>query len=374
MNGIRLLVIILIAGLTLTGCQNVIQYARPLPSATRVDATELTVIPATATATATVTPTFTPPPPPTLIPQEPPPTRLPTQCQDDQELVLELSLAPESDASYPVLPPGSQVEKGWRVRNTGDCTWDSAYLLAAKETNPEWALTSQPVPVMQDITPGALYDFWIELTAPGTPGTHKAEWVLINGQGEAVGSPLTIGIEIAALPTETAQPKVTLIASPLEMLRGEDSIIAWSTIDAKAAYFYPFGQVWWQHPVEVNGSILVEPERTTTYELRAIMGDDSVEIRRITIEIEPFDAPKITSFTLKPGNVIDLGQCVDIHWRIDGRVNSVKVYRDGNFFVESQSELGTTWDCPARSGFYTYTLRVIGPGGTSEADRKLEVR
>jgi len=72
--------------------------------------------------------------------------------------------------------------------------------------------------------------------------------------------------------------------------------------------------------------------------------------------------------------MIYLGQCVDILWRINGRVNSVKVYRDGNFFVESQNEVGTTWDCPARSGFYTYTLQVNGPGGTSVADRKLEVR
>ncbi|OGO33749.1 MAG: hypothetical protein A2W35_12345 [Chloroflexi bacterium RBG_16_57_11] len=368
-----MLVIILVAGFVLSSCQNFYQNPSPSPTGTGIDRKVLAVITATATATAIPTPTITPPPP-TLIPQEPPPTRLPTSCQDGLELVLELSLAPGPGASLPVLPPGSEIEKGWRLRNSGTCTWDSAYLFAPEESNVVWAVNSQLVPLTGQVQAGEMYDFWVKLTAPRVPGSYQAGWSLHNSQGEAVGLPLTVGFEIAALPTETAQPKVSLAASPLEILRGEDAIISWSTTEAKAAYFYPFGQTWWQHPVEVNGSILVEPDQTTTYELRAVMGDDSIEFRRITIVIKPFDAPKIVTFRLEPASVIDQGQCVDLVWRINGRVNTVKVFRDGNFFVESEKEVGSTWDCPANTGFYTYTLQVSGPGGTTESNRQLEVR
>jgi hypothetical protein len=290
------------------------------------------------------------------------------------EQVLDLSLSPGSEPSLPVLPPGVAIEKGWRVRNTGACTWDSAYLLVPEADNPEWALDSQPVPVVGEVMPGGLFDFWIDLTTPLLPGSHSAFWTLQNSRGEAVGPHLAVGFETAALPTQTALPEVTLVASPLEILPGEDALISWSTIEAKAAYFYTFGQAWREHPVGVNGSVLVEPERTTTYELRAVMGDDSVEIRRITIEILPFDDPKILTFKLEPSNVIDLGQCVDIHWEIKGRVNTVKLFRDGNFFLQSLDEVGLTWDCPEKTGTHIYRLQVTGPGGTTEASRTLVVR
>jgi Ig-like domain from next to BRCA1 gene len=368
------LVILLLAGSMLAGCQALRQSFGPPPTATDARALEISVFTPTATGTATITPTFTPPPPPTLISRQPPPTHTPMKCRDNLELVLDLSLAPGEDGKFPLLPPGSGIEKGWRVRNAGACTWDSAYLLSPEASNPDWALTGGPETVSGEVEPGGTYDFWVKLTAPLVPRAYQAEWALRNSRGEAVGSPLSLDFEIAVLPTETAMPKAWLIASPLELMPGEEAAISWTTNEAKAAYFYPFGQAWQEHPVEVDGSVLVKPEHTTTYELRAVMGDDTVEIRRITIEVKPYAAPKIIIFRLNPGNVIDRGQCVDILWRIKGRVNTVKVYRDGDFFVESENNEGSTWDCPSRSGFYTYTLRVFGPGGTTEADRMLEVR
>jgi hypothetical protein len=364
----------LFAGYALSGCQNT--FLKPVLSQSTPgdDAVEVSMMTATTTSTASPTQTFTPPAPPTLIPKGPPPTRIPVVCQDDLEFVLDLSLPPGSDASLPVFSPGSRIEKGWRVRNSGTCTWDSAYLFVPEVDDPDWALVSQPVSIMGVVKPGDINDLWIEFTAPLTPGTYRAEWALQDSQGVAFGLPLTVGFEIAALPTETAQPRVSLIASELEIMPGEDAIISWSTIQSKAAYFYPYGRTWREHPVEVNGSTLVTPDKTTTYELRAVMGDGSIEIRRITIEVLPFDPPKILSFKFEPANIIDLGQCVDLHWRIDGRVNTVRVFRDGSFFVESLDEVGSSWDCPASSGFYIYTLQVSGPGGIVDTERRLEVR
>jgi hypothetical protein len=323
--------------------------------------------------TAAPTPTYTPPAPPTLIPQRPPATRIPEECEDDLAFVLDLSLA-NLAGETPVIPSGSRIEKGWRVQNIGTCSWDSAYALAPEQNDPDWMITNRPVEVSGSVKPGDFVDFWVNLEAPLFPGTYRSEWVLRNSRGEPIGQPLELELEVAMLPTGTALPEISLLASPLEVLVGQEARIAWSTRQAKAAYFYPSGLAWREHPVEVNGSTVVQPDRTTTYELRVVMGDDSIETRRITIEVVPGDPPQIRSFSLKPGNVIDLGQCVDLVWRTSGRVNTITFLRNGAYYWDTTVEDGSVWDCPEESGFYTYTIQVSGPGGVSEQERVLEVR
>jgi len=328
----------------------------------------------TATMTATLTPTDTPPAPPTLIPQSPPATRPALACRDDLALVMEHNYVAGSDELLPALLPNSLIKKGWRVRNSGTCTWDSAYTLTSTPETQDWMLSIPPVAVVGSVKPGEMIDFWVQGSSPLAPGVYRSEWRLQNGRGVGFGDSLSLSFEVADQPGETPLPDVYLIASPLELLRGEAATIAWSAQQAKAAYFYISGQAWQEHPVEIKGSTVVAPERTTTYELRVVKPDDTIETRRITIEIVPFDPPKILSFRFQPGNEIVLGQCVDIVWRITGRVNTVTVLRDGVFYWTSLLESGATWDCPSQAGTYRYTLQVVGPGGEVEAERILEVR
>jgi hypothetical protein len=288
--------------------------------------------------------------------------------------VIDLSLATAPDGDFPVFPPASPIEKGWRVKNTGTCTWDSAYTLALARHSPDWVLSYPPQAVAREIMPGGMVDFWVRVNTPLTMGVHQAEWALQNGRGIGVGRPLTLGIEVAALPTGTPSPDVSLVASALEISPGEEAFISWTTSQAKAAYFYRSGQAWWGHPVEVDGSTMVEPDRTTTYELRIVKGDDTFEVHQITIEVLPFDPPKIKVFSIQPETKIDLGQCVDILWNITGRVNTVTILRNGIQYLTTREETGSTWDCPAASGIYRYTLEAVGPGGEVEKVRVLEVR
>ena len=365
--------ILLVAGWILVGCQGFIPNLNYPPTEKASASVETPTWTASPAPTATPTMTNTPPAPPTLIPQMPPATRMPEKCQDDLAFVLDLNLV-NTGGDTPVVASGDQIEKGWRVQNTGTCTWDSAYILAAEQNDPDWRLNTQPVELTGSVKPGDLVDFWITLDAPLFPGTYQSEWVLRNSLGEPVGGPLELKLEVAMLPTGTAQPEISLLASPLEVVLGEEARIAWSTRQAKAAFFYPSGLAWREHPVEVNGSTVVQPDRTTTYVLRVVMGDDSIETRRITIEVVPGDLPVIRSFSLNPGNVIDLGQCVDLVWRTSGRVNTVTFLRNGVYYWNTAVEDGFIWDCPSESGFYTYTLLVSGPGGVTEAERVLEVR
>lgn len=365
-------VLILAAAGVLSGCQSGARIAGVSPDA-ESSATE-SVPSLTATMTATITPTYTPPAPPTLIPQSPLATRPGSICRDDLTLVMEHNFAAGSDGSLPVLSPNSPVEKGWRVRNSGTCTWDSAYTLAPVPGPPDWLRSNSPMAVAGSVRPGEMADFWVQGSSPLMPGVYRSEWRLQNGRGDKFGTPLSLSFEVAALPGETPLPDVNLIASPLQVLRGEAATIAWSAQQAKAAYFYTSGQAWREHPVKVVGSTVVAPQRTTTYELRVVKPDDSIETRRITIEVVPFGLPKILSFRFEPNNEIELGQCVDIVWRINGRVNTVTVLRDGVFYWTSLLESGATWDCPSQAGTYRYTLQVVGPGGEVEAGRTLVVR
>lgn len=360
-----------VAAVVLTGCQDAAQNADTL-SLSQSTALPATTNP-TAAFTATPTLTHTPAAPPTLIVPSPPATRPAQACQDDLELVLEHNYLAGPEGALPVLAPNDTIDKGWRVRNTGTCTWDSAYMLAPVQDSPAWMAYSMPVAVVGRVKPGETFDFWVRLTLPLVSGVYQSEWQLHNGRGISFGAPLQLNFEVADLQTGTPLPDVILVASPLEVSRGEDVAVSWSARQAKAAYFYRAGQAWREHPVEINGSAILHPQDTTTYELRVVKWDDTVEIRRITIEIIPFDPPKIRVFRFDPGDLIELGQCVDITWRITGRVNTVTILRDGVLYWSGAAESGSTWDCPALPGFYRYTLQAIGPGGQVETQGMLEV-
>ncbi len=77
-------------------------------------------------APATPTAEATPIPLPT-VPITPAP---PARCQDSMTFVADLSFDDQNMQNPPVLNPGQPFTKGWRVLNTGTCTWTSAYRLA----------------------------------------------------------------------------------------------------------------------------------------------------------------------------------------------------------------------------------------------------
>lgn len=370
---VALVMIVLAAVGALSACQNA---GQPADTASLAESAALHATPSpTRAITATLAPTHTntPPAPPTLIVPSPPATRPALACQDEFELVLQHNYPAGPEGALPVLPPNSQLDQGWRVRNSGTCTWDSAYTLKPAQNSQGGITQDMPVALVGRVRPGETYDFWVHLSLPLLPGVYQSAWRLQNGKGNAFGEPLSFDFEIADLQTGTPYPEITLIASPLEMSRGEDVTIAWSARQAKKAYFYRAGQSWREHPVELNGSAILHPEDTTTYELRVVKWDDTVEIRRITIEILPFAPPKIRSFQFDPGDLIELGQCIDISWRITGRVNTVTILRDGVVYWTGLVESGSTWDCPTQTGVYRYVLQVVGPGGQVETQRLLEV-
>jgi ABC-type amino acid transport substrate-binding protein len=76
----------------------------------------------------------------------------------------------------------------------------------------------------------------------------------------------------------------------------------------------------------------------------------------------PVPAPVVSSFTVNPGS-IQLGQCVQASWVVQGTVDRVVFERNGEDLLPYAPISGTYTDCPPVSGQLQYALGAYGPGG-----------
>lgn len=295
-------------------------------------------------------------------------------CYDDFATILNLGDRAGLLNDQWTVKPGEVVAAGWRVLNTGGCTWDSSYILALDDLkrNPGWEDVSPTEHVTRTIRPGEMLDLWISARVPEIPGSAKASWMLLDGKGRAIGEPLVLSLIIAPGPTGTPEPRAWISAYPEIVKPREQVTISWSVKAVKAAYFYRLGQAWWEHPVGSTANRFVYPELTTTYELRIVNGDDSVETFRTTVRVENFDPPKILEFVIDPRKSIVAGQCVDIRWGTKNRVNRIGIFVNGDpLWIGLQSN-GAIRHCP-EAGDTDYELIVQGPGGEDRAEQSITV-
>jgi len=107
-----------------------------------------------------------------------------------------------ADVTYPdntTVEAGEKITKTWRVKNIGDCAWDSTYRLVF--VRGEQMDGASPAEIVTDpIAPGGTADLSIKLTAPTINGTHWGVWQIYNGDGQPVlkadGKPQELSILI----------------------------------------------------------------------------------------------------------------------------------------------------------------------------------
>lgn len=321
-------------------------------------------------------------PVPTPDPEVTPvPTAPPVDCIDGMQWVADLSYDDQNMTQLPQLPPGQPFIKSWRVRNTGTCTWDGSYALVyAGGNTPAARMGGKPAAVDRLVKPGEEYDFNVDLVAPLIPGVYQANWTMRNGAGELFGDKLWVAIEVVAqatatpAPTQTPSPNIQFTVDRTHIKKGECVTFAWNVENVQAVYFYADGEDWRTHGVAGQATSTECPQSTTTYNLRAVYPDGTVEVRSITIYVEPApaDAPVIARFTVSP-ETITTGQCVQIAWDVQGEVTNVKITRDGTVLWEPAPVRGSIQDCPPGSGTVGYGLEATGPGGTSRAQRNVNI-
>ncbi|MFZ5807728.1 MAG: NBR1-Ig-like domain-containing protein [Chloroflexota bacterium] len=153
------------------------------------------------TSTETQVPTNTNPPVP--------PTNTPIPC-NQAKFIKDVS-----------IPDGTKIQVGtgftktWRLRNTGSCTWTSAYQLIFDHGDQMGGPLTQPL--AGNVAPGQEVDISVNLVAPASPGTYKGFWQLRDPGGVVFGvSTGAFWVQVKAIqPTPTPSPTVPALPPPV---------------------------------------------------------------------------------------------------------------------------------------------------------------
>ncbi len=307
----------------------------------------------------------------------PTPTPAPTStaapapaCTDGLTLVKQLT-------QEATLQPGQAFVKAWQVKNTGTCAWTTGYNLVFVDGFP---MGGQPVAVAREVKAGETYDVQLPLVAPLNPGSYQGVWQMTNARGTAFGERLKVNVQVPAAPTvtpaptQTPAPGVSFTVDRTQIKAGECVTFRWSVQNVKEVYFYAEGQAWQDHGVAGEGRSQECPPVTTTYYLRVVYVNGTVDVRQITIFVEAApEAPLIARFTVDPAGQITRGQCVTIRWTVEGDVDTVRLTANGQVLWDPAPTGGNVQDCPAAAGTMSYLLEARGPGGTSRGQQNINV-
>ena len=317
------------------------------------------------------TPTPTPEPAATSAPVATPTQGPAPSCVDAMAFVKHLTQEGE-------MKPGQNFTKGWQVKNTGTCTWDTNYRLDFASGQ---QMGGQAVAVSRQVAPGDTYDFQIQMVAPLKAGDHQGIWQMHNAKNKAFGERLQVSVKVLAAPTPTPAPTQTPVAGisfsvdRTSIKQGECVTFSWNVQNVKEVYFYAEGERWPDHGVAGQASQRECPPVNITYYLRVVQWDNTVDTRQITIYVEPStQAPDITRFTVDPANQITLGQCVTIRWTVEGNIDKITLWFNNSALWEGAPAKGNTQHCPEGAGPASYSLEATAIGGvTSRAQQNINV-
>ncbi len=114
-----------------------------------------------------------------------------------------------SDVSIPdgsEFAPGASFVKTWRLKNTGTCTWTSAYALVFTSGN---KMDAPDVSALTtgEVAPDGTVDITVNMKAPSTGGTHRGEFKLRDAGYNIFGvseqdDPFWVEIKVTGPPPE----------------------------------------------------------------------------------------------------------------------------------------------------------------------------
>ena len=121
---------------------------------------------------------------------------------DNMEYVSDVTI---EDGS--IVSAGSSFVKTWRVKNTGECSWTTAYRLVYGWASDNWTTikTTPPAAVYLAATvdPGQEVEISVTLTAPVEGGTYQSSFRLQNANGYNFGTILYLLFEVEGTASPT---------------------------------------------------------------------------------------------------------------------------------------------------------------------------
>jgi ABC-type amino acid transport substrate-binding protein/heat shock protein HslJ len=304
-----------------------------------------------------------------VLPTPAPVTPEPVRC-DGAEWLADLSYDDKDGTAPPVLNPGQPFTKGWRMSNSGTCSWTTQYVMAYSYGNvPAAQMGGQPIPVTREVKPNETFDFQVNLIAPTAPGTYQGFWLMRDAQNREFGKKVWVYIIVPGpatptpVPPQTPSPNISFEAKPSTITAGQSVLFKWETENVKAVYFYHDGQNWSDHGVSGDGQATEYPPNTVNYYLRVINRDDSATVKTRTITVNPaVNAPVIDYFNATPSQVM-VGQNVSVDWSVSGQVSRVDLVINNVTVWPSAPASGNYQDYADAAGTRVYTLQAGGPGG-----------
>lgn len=115
-----------------------------------------------------------------------------TACTPNAELVKHVSIADGT-----VIEPGGRIDKVWKVKNSGTCTWGEGYLLVFYSGDQMQSPNYQALP---GTAPDKTTNIGVTMVAPFAPGMYTAVFRLKSPTGEYFGPELSATIVIEQPP------------------------------------------------------------------------------------------------------------------------------------------------------------------------------
>lgn len=299
-------------------------------------------------------------PEPTVTPA-PQATSTPVPCLYNMAYVADLNYDDKNMSAPPVMKPGQQFDKKWRVRNSGTCAWEpNFYLGYVRGNRPEASMGATPVFLSKAVQPGETVDLTARLTAPTAYGTFQAFWQMHDTTNRAFGDVVWVGIQVPnpnppPPPPPPPPPSLNpnLRADSNWINAGQCTTVRWDIDNVKAVYFIDGGN---SQGVSGHDSRVVCPTVTTTYTLRVVDTNNVSHDFPITINVNGAPPPAQINFWVDNGT-INVGQCTTLRWDVQ---NVKAVYLND----QGVAGKGSQQVCPTSTT--TYTLRVVKQDDSQE--------
>ncbi len=344
--------------------------------------------------------------PPQVTPTSPPPAPTPTPppCVDGMTFVADLTYPDNNMTSPPILLPGEAFIKGWRIRNSGTCTWNSGYVLNYVGGNTAASqMGGMPTPIVGQVPPGAVYDLYVQMTAPFVTGTYQGFWQLRNPAGMFFGSRIWAGIIVSVDGTIPGidPPNIQRFqVNPDVINLGACQVADWNVQGnvQRVRLLVNNVEVWGSAPARGSYENCPPGAGQITYTVEATgQGGTSSRSRVATVNQAPppqatatvpppgtatappptptpppLQPPVITSFVVQPAT-LEVGQCANMNWNVSGDAQYIRILRNGQVAFDNMPSEGNGQDCFSSRGSVSYVLEATGQGQTVNAQQNVTV-
>lgn len=215
-----------------------------------------------------------------------------TTCTDAGDFVADVTIPDGTQ-----VQPGTQVDKVWRFRNTGTCSWGAGYRWVYVSGEKMGAPESVAVPAT---APGQEADLRVVFTAPQAPGTYVSRWQMQAPDDTPFGTVAILSIVVRPVvptktprPTATRTPMVSPTPGPIisftvdkkKIALGQCTNLRWDVEYVREVWLKEGGDP--EYP-EVGHKVKeICPTVNTTYVLRIVKYDGSSESHSITVKVTP---------------------------------------------------------------------------------------